>query len=232
MNVHDDIIKELKEMSVCFPEKTEGKVFSIPDGYFQEFPNEMLEQVRCAKAEANLTKVLPFYLPQGYFESFAEKVKEKWLSIPADEETEMLSPLLAGLRDKPTYARPEESYFDVTIPASNVVPLSDGLHPGERRIKWMRWVAAVAVICILSIGGAAFLSNSSSQEVGFPENNIQVALAAIPDEVILQYLNDNMDTYELYSNVPEQSSTIQISADEEQLLNSISDKEIEQMLEE
>lgn len=230
MNVHEDINRELKEMGVCFPERVGGRVHSRPDNYFRNFPEEMLEQVRCAKTEAGLSKKMPFSLPEGYFDNFEAILKEKWLQIPAAEETEMLSPLLAGLKDKSTYTHPEENYFEVIIPSSNVVPFpSEEPHPGERRIKWMRWVAAVTVVCILSLGGFTFL-NSGSQ-AALPENNIEAALASIPDEVIQQYLNDNMDTYDLYSNVTEQPSTVQISPNEEELLRGISDKEIERILE-
>lgn len=233
MDFNSAINEELKDLLVSFTAGVDGQIHFISNDYFLHFPEQILEMIQVNQFAQNLPKELPFALPAGYFDSFYDQLKEKLLLVSAQEEIEALSPLLAGLKNKSTFELPVNNYFD-RLPEKAKDSKKENAaitlpHPAIQRIKWMRWVAAAAVLCIFSIGGISFFSRSNSS--GISDQSIQAALASIPDAAIQQYLNNNMDTYDLYSSISDKDINYQISPKEEKMLNTISDDEIEKILE-
>lgn len=224
------INKELKEMDISIPENADGRVHSVPAEYFINFSNQMLELIHCIKTEQTFPKQLPYSLPKDYFDALPQIIKNKLIAMPAREEIETLSPLLAGLKDKKTFEVPVENYFEESVPKRNIIPFPEPeVYNASHRIKWMRWVAAAAILCIFSIGGMTFLKGTDQADIS--NQSIQAALANIPDNVIQEYLNNNLDSHELYSNISITNNGSSVSSQEERLLNSIPDNQVEQALE-
>lgn len=226
MKGHHEITEELKALNASFPESVQKDVFSLPDGYFEQFAATVLDAVRSERLTASFPDELPFALPENYFEQFPGKVRQRLLAVNADDEIFELSPLLAGLKGQMPLEAPVKKYFENNslIPHARTVQMpvvSAVVH----KVKWMRWAAAAAVLCIFSLGGFRFLEIPRSNAV--KETSVQAALASIPDAEIQQYLSLNMDAYDIYTLSGSRSST----ASEERLLNGISDKEIEKILE-
>lgn len=219
MKRHHEITTELKGLNVSFPEDMEEPIFSLPDGYFEQLAESLLTIVQTEQVAATFPDALPFDLPENYFEQFPDKVLQGLMTVSADDEISTLSPLLAGLREKMPFEVPTESYFNQkNIPTRTIA--MPALVP---KVKWMRWAAAAAVLCIFSLGGFRFLQTPTADA----NPSIQAALASIPDADIQQYLSLNMDAYDFYSLSDGRSNT----ATEEELLNEISDTEIESILE-
>lgn len=221
MKSHHEITAELKELNVSFPEDVRKEVFSLPDGYFEAFPTTVLDAVRTEGLAASFPDKMPFALPENYFEQFPNKVRQRLLAVSADDEISELSPLLAGLREKMPLEAPAESYFEHNPTPRRTIEMPVAVH----KVKWMRWAAAAAVLCIFSLGGFRFLETPTPNAT--TNASIQAALASIPDADIQQYLSMNMDAYDIYSLSDSRSNT----ASEENLLDGISDKEIERILE-
>lgn len=228
------IKEELKELQVSFIDgDVGGKIHFVPDDYFVHFPGQLAEAIEQNNIIENFPKEVPYHIPEAYFNDFIHQLNERLVSMPAQEEIESISPLLAGLKKKPTFELPDENYFEQLVvspasPVQKVLPQSVP-HPALRTIKWMRWVAAAAILCIFSIGGINFFAGNNNSEAS--DAAIQAALADISDASIQQYLNNNMDTYDLYSSISDKEINRHLTSQEEKMLNNISDEEIEKVLE-
>lgn len=221
MKGYHEITKELKELNVFFPEDARRGVFSLPDSYFETFSATVLDAVRSEQLAASFPDEVPFDLPKNYFEQFPDKVQQRLLDVSADAEISELSPLLTGLKDKMPFETPVKNYFDKMPTPPRTIEMPTAVH----KVKWMRWAAAAAVLCIFSLGGSRFLETPTPNAV--TDASIRAALASIPDADIQQYLSMNVDAYDIYSLSDSRSNTVS----EENLLNGISDKEIEKVLE-
>lgn len=233
MDAHTTINEELKELLASFAGGLCGEIHVVPDQYFKHLPAQIIEEIQSIQITQHFSKSSPFTIPEGYFDSLPNLIMETLINIPASEEIELLSPLLSELRDKPTFDLPEQNYFDRlssdSQKADNVISFPLVPPTVIRKIKWMHWVAAATILCIFSIGGIGYFSGNNHSETS--DKDIQSALANIPDAAIQQYLNNNMDAYDLYSSVSEKDINSKISPKEEKMLNSISDEEIEKLLE-
>lgn len=221
MKGHHEVAAELKELNVSLLESMGKDIFSLPDDYFAQFPGTVSDIVRCAQITASLPNELPFELPDNYFEQFPASVQQRLLAVAADDEISGLSPLLAGLKGKIPLEAPAKSYFDKGLMPPRTIEMPVVVH----QVKWMRWAAAAAVLCIFSMGGFRFLEVPAPNAT--TDASIQTALASIPDAEIQQYLSLNIDAYDIYSLSDSRDNV----SSEERLLNSISDKEIEKILE-
>jgi hypothetical protein len=122
--------------------------YEVPQGYFEGLANRMLQ---CVKAEeVSLSPALqqannnPYQVPQGYFDSLPETILNRVKATTtdsADEELEILSPLLSQIGKKMPFSTPA-GYFNelgenaiagaqaidfVNIELENLSPLMQGL---------------------------------------------------------------------------------------------------------
>ncbi len=103
--------------------------YRVPEAYFQNFPQQMLQLVREDAAllftelekESILSQhpVQPGSVPEGYFDSLPGLLLQKVKQANADvrEELEQLSPVLAGIGRRMPYSVPE-GYFDTLVDGS------------------------------------------------------------------------------------------------------------------
>lgn len=218
-----EISQEHEELQLSFPAGLSSHLLALPADYFVKLPAQILEAVQVEITLARLPKQLLFLVPNSYFNNLADTINQRLLAIPAAEEITELSPLLAGLKGKLPFERPEQFKEQNRKARLIEFPIEKR---AEQRIKWTRWVAAAAIVCILSLGGYNFISQpiASNQY----DASIQAALAQIPEQAIRQYLDNNMDDYDAYSL---NANSIKISRRDQATLNSLSDKEIEIILE-
>ncbi len=116
-----EIGKELEAISRVVAGLPVGLPYAIPSGYFQQFPEQMLDSIRNSEgrleeASSSLLpahKETPFDIPSGYFDGLAEKMLAHVLNAEnITEESEAdLPAFLLGLKEKTTFRTPE-GYFD------------------------------------------------------------------------------------------------------------------------
>ena len=165
MNSPNAIQNELKELNSSLPFENKQPVFTVPEGYFENFsaavwaiiksqhatPKEELETV--SPLLAAIPKKMPFTVPENYFQSLGA-------DLPRIPETEELPDVLRQASRQLPYSVPE-GYFNslagtllqkVKKPAGRVVSF------GSRIV---RYAAAAAIIGLVVLGGIFYFNGSS-----------------------------------------------------------------------
>ncbi len=120
MSTRKDISSELSDISKTVAELPFKPVFTVPDGYFDEFPLKMMEKIRETE------------------------------DLDVDSELEMISPLLASLNRKTPFTVPEGYFSQLEpqmeqAPAKVVV-----MHKTSRLRIWWAAAAITAVLGFFS----------------------------------------------------------------------------------
>lgn len=201
--------------------------YSVPESYFKTFINQLLARLSGEESDAGLPltlldttglKRLPYGIPEHYFQDLDKQLLAK-IQDNAGKETEFLSPLVAGLRDKPTFEVPA-GYFE--RPKAKILTFTK---TAEQSIKWTRWAAAAAIIFIFSLGGWKFLNTSGSID---SKADFQQVLAQIPDADIQEYLNYTLNDYETLALSKKTYTQDPVT---QKMFEGISDQEIKEYLE-
>lgn len=209
-NFTPDIGQELKALDSPLQAFTKhANPFSVPEGYFDHFAQEMIERVRIAGISngeeashlspllSSLQKEQPFSVPEGYFDHFPEtmlrKVGRVDARMGAREEMSVLSPLLAGVSKKNLFSVPN-GYFD-TLPAAldKRVVRAEPEEAGAKVISFkkpvrsvIRYLAAASIVGLLGITLFVGLNNKKTMQ---PDAQwTSTSLPDLPDEVLATYL--------------------------------------------
>ena len=112
----EEIGRELRSISGTAAGLPADLPFTVPSGFFESFPERMLNLARLSDLKERPT----FQVPEGYFDHFAEALlkrirvdsqeKEKYADGEAADRDPLPS-ILAGLNKLPTFRVPE-GYFD------------------------------------------------------------------------------------------------------------------------
>lgn len=233
-HLSDDIISGIRAISV--PEQqlpTIDVPYTLPQGYFEQLPQQIIQKVKEAEAIINATDIngLPkanvFELPEGYFEALPEQVMAGiYAETDVDEELAD-SPLLAALKGKMPFEAPAEMEPIEVAPKVTVKEKPEIEVPMTVRksLRWSNWVAAAAV-ALFFVTGAGWLhwDNRTSSADVMTQDAIARKLAAIPDAAIEAYFDQNADEFNEYlleENIASAPMALEAS------LNGISDDELE-----
>jgi len=232
------IIKTMTADTLCaIPASKEGP-FEVPQGYFDQFCNQIVAQTRAVSAIteqgqyawSDTGRDAPFSVPENYFNTFEQQLFHKIFKEekPVAEEIESLSPLLAGLKKEQPFAVPK-GYFNSDAFTQQVqqqeLEARVVAHPSVRSIKWARWAAAAAVIAIFALGGLHYLIPTGTTA---DNPSFQKALAQIPEKNIRDWLSVNMDESDINSLG---GSITNITTIPSSSLNGVSEKAIQDYLE-
>lgn len=220
-----DLIHAESETAAITQRFSQDMPYAVPENYFNTLSDQLRE--RLAQKDDDLPAILgapemkqmPYSVPVDYFGNLEEDLLTQ-IRGNARLETETLSPLVAGLRDKPTFKIPTD-YFEK--PKAKMISLP---RTAEQSIKWTRWAAAAAIIFIFSLGGWKFLNTSPPAN---QNNDVQQILARIPDADIQEYLNYTLNDYDV-SGLARNSSAASPAVDNK-MFEGISDQEIKDYLE-
>lgn len=163
MNSRPTIQQELKDLSSFLPHDIEQPVFTVPQGYFENFAASVWQKLRSQHLQTphdeltELSEVLaaipkknPYTVPENYFSGFTP-------IVPSLVKEDELPQALQALNRQMPYAVPA-GYFDglaatvlakVTKPTAKVVSFNRG--------RFMRIAAAAIVTGIIAISGFLFL---------------------------------------------------------------------------
>lgn len=173
MKRNEDIQKELTGISPQMAEFNNAMPFESPsNGYFDNFPGQMLDLIHHL---------------------------ERNTALPASEEITMLSPLLAGIRNKPSFQVPD-NYFEQfqkkateNITAPPAEPAKVVRMNSTSTKPWLRYAVAAAVIGCIGIA-MLFWNNLQSDAnqtlAGKPAAAGDTAvMPQLPEESLAGYLN-------------------------------------------
>ncbi len=240
MTQRANILQELNEIRSTLINATSENVYSIPEGYFENFSELMLNRIKAmnaanAKDELNyLSPVLnnisiemPYSIPFGYFNNLEEKlmhgVRESEDYLSAKEELESISPLLSRLNKQVPYTVPLQ-YFESLSPGVNSKQKTKIVSITSRR--WFRYAAAAIIVGFIALGGLLFLNKKSSID---PNKNPDEWIAKNVKKVNTVKLDDfiKLDDEE---HLAKESS---IKTDEiKDLMKDVPEKQIQQFLNE
>lgn len=178
--------------------------YRLPEGYFSAFPIRIVEKINMEcfdpsgdALKADSAKQHPFVLDQNdYFDHIGTQVLNRIRQNSAQRDDDvLLSPELAALKSRQAFEVPD-GYFDAPVYRTAIQKPLVPVHPAHKSIKWSSWIAAAGILLIFTLGGRGLFVNPSAS-VPVPDRGVELALNAIPEQEIAEYLEMTMSEYEL-----------------------------------
>jgi hypothetical protein len=208
--------------------------YTIPEGYFENLPEVILDKVNIASVGFNKNTLS---VPDGYFNNLADNILKKIkqpISQSVQEELIEISPFLSSISKTNVYSVPE-NYFgelDALAAAGYVKQETKIISLGSRRRKWLSYAAAACMAAFALTGGYLFFSNSKTANTptsSVSQMNVQKEISVLSDDEISNYLKDN-NNIAVYTNIGDDDQQQQKDMDVQNLLQNVSDEEIQQYL--
>ncbi|MFT3749846.1 MAG: hypothetical protein QM768_16100 [Agriterribacter sp.] len=168
-----DIAAELKKISILVAGIEKHNPFSVPAGYFTEFPENILRLV----------------------------LKNENTAVSVKDEITALSPLLASLRNKSSLTVPEHYFEQFSIPVIPVAQedKTEAVIAPVRSIsesrKWIKYAAAAVAAGFIGLSTFLFLNRSvnplekEKTAVQHDKNHSANNFSGIPDETLAGFLS-------------------------------------------
>lgn len=235
MNSRNPILNELSELNSSLPPNATEPVFTVPEGYFDNFAATVLAKIKGAPAEstteelsalspllASIPKKMPYSIPEGYFSELTG-------GVPALIGEEALPSVLSE-HDRRTPYQVPDGYFE-SLPA---IMLGRVQKPrakviGINRQRWMRVAVAAVVAGIMTLGGLAYFNNKSTVDpTQNPDEWVASKLKGVSVDALENFIQEvtigtNGNT-ELAQGAPAKREV-------RSMLNDVSDQELENFLE-
>ena len=246
MTQRDNILQELRELQSSLANGGSQNVYRVPGGYFDGLAEQVLNRIKALNTEnaagemnylspflSGLSKQMPYSVPAGFFDGLTESVIAcvKMENKTAAEELEELSPLLSGLKKETLYSVPKD-YFEQlngTIETKEIKPVVKVV--SFARQKWFHYAAAAVVIGIVALGGfLLFNKNSIDPKTQSTKWVIQNTKKISTDEInsFVQLADEEVPDVAFV----DPKAHVKDKNDIQELIKGISDKEIEDFLDE
>lgn len=171
MNSRIHIENELRELNSTLPSHVKEPVFSVPEGYFENFAASVLAKLKEGAAVsaadelaslspllAGLSKKMPYDLPENYFSALSAEVP-----LLLDEQ---LPSVLANHSKINPYEVPA-GYFD-NFPTQILAKVTGQREQAKviffNRTRWMRVAVAAVVAGIIAISGLVYFNGKSASD--------------------------------------------------------------------
>ncbi len=187
MENRTEILQELRNISPLIADFHAVTPYRVPEGYFNVFPDLMLEKVRIEHFLAG-GSASSFTVPAGYFEGLAANILGKVKSFSSNEvraELEEIAPLLNTISRAEIYRVPV-GYFaelDLSSAIKNVKKEGKVITLRIAR-KWMQYAAAAVMAGVLVTG--AFLYTDTNNDLP----DVSFGLNQVSDTELVQYLDN------------------------------------------
>ena len=231
MSQRANILEELRELGSSLGELPVQPVFSVPEGYFDSLPDEILKRIRAMEASDaieeleilspalnQISRKMLYAVPPGYFESLNEDLPAI-LKTPK-EEIAGLSPLLAGLEKQMPYSVPtgyfEQIRTEKKIPAK-VVSIS--AH------RWFRYAAAAVVTGVIILAGFIYF-NSRPDPVEEPYAWVKKSIKKVDRDVLDEFVQLADEEKKVSVSIPVRTEELK------ELMKDVSDEELQDFLNE
>lgn len=178
MNQRNNILQELNELGSTLGNVTPQNIYVVPDGYFEELANHLLNRVKAIEANDpgvelsylspllnSVSKTNPYTVPNGYFEELGERlqfIKEDYQD--AKDELAAISPLLSSLNKQNVYSLPS-GYFDTLDTKTNTESVEETPKPKVVPIlsrQWFRYAAAAILVGVVASSALIFEAKRAS----------------------------------------------------------------------
>jgi len=145
METREDILKELREIAPRLATLEKVNAYQVPESYFLNFKNMMLEQVKpvdvkqeihaLAPSLAKLHKPVNAEIPAVYFSDFSSRLLSKVRSEEVAKELATIAPRLSGLAKVNTLEAPV-NYFNA-FPARVLADITAQQQPLTNTRSWL-----------------------------------------------------------------------------------------------
>ncbi len=152
METRNDILNELKAIAPRLASIEKKNLYEAPEGYFERFRSDILEQVKMNPVQSELKNVAPSLLniekktaaiPDGYFNTFSADLLKKIRSNETATELSAIAPTLAQLEKVNTQQVPA-NYF-AQFPAQ-MAQLIAQQQPATEESVMPKWIQSVNIV--------------------------------------------------------------------------------------
>ena len=240
MDSSEQILNEMKEISLLLADATRTNLYTLPEGYFEGLPNAVVQKIQ--DAELLLPVVTATYkVPENYFETLPQQILSQIQnSNEVLDEMELIAPILNTISKKTVFSLPE-GYFNQLQPQIK----SDAEAPVQAKLvtlktyrRWLQYAAAAMVAGILISGAFLFTDSNNYLE---QEKKGRIILQGVPDTArdagLLKQDTDSIE--EVADNISEDEKTGDKAMNKlgkqvrsKSTLESLSDDELKKYLEE
>ncbi|HUR65161.1 MAG TPA: hypothetical protein VMZ03_02320 [Chitinophagaceae bacterium] len=190
MTQRDNILQELNELGSQLANSSPENSYAVPAGYFDGLIGQVMNRIKASEAAnpadelallspvlSNLSKQLPYSVPAGYFEGLSERMlqlvressdhlhKESFART-VNEETDAISPLLAGLKKEMPFTVPQGYFENLATNAATKETKQEAKIISLTSRKWFRYAAAAVVAGIIFMTGLLLINTNKEKESG------------------------------------------------------------------
>ncbi|WP_343671359.1 hypothetical protein [Chitinophaga sp.] len=231
----EEAATELAAISPLLATLPKAMPFSLPAGYFEQFPAQLLQQIQEAESVspfAELTRATPFSMPAGYFEQLSAQVIQKVRNEEVADELADISPLLASLPKAMPFSVPN-GYFDQldTQVAAIAQAPAKVVNLRPRRMQFYKWAAAACMLALVGTSSLYYMRNTQHVENQAVINLAEASLSDVSDQEIVEYLQNHMDAFDKEDLMGLTAATPEVTTENTPLPGGLSTEDIESYLE-
>lgn len=233
MEQKDHIQDELTQLGSPLPRL--ASPYQVGSGYFEQLPEWILKRLKAEQAVdsreetrllasdwADQARTTPYRVPAGYFESL--DLSFVWADENAVTELETLSPLLAGLKKENPYSLPDGFFEREDKPAVDIPAQQPARLVRFSSTRWFRLAAAAVVTgLVLTAALVVFRGNNTidpnQKSYAWVEKNLKKVNTEDIDNLV-----------ELAGLDQSSASTVAVSPEIKSLMQDVSDREIQEFL--
>lgn len=159
MRADNDILKELKEISLLMAAYSNNNSFAIPEGYFESLSDLVLVNVK-EELSLNIGSEV-FKIPGGYFDNLSALILEKVkIADDTEEELNVLSPLLFSIQHINVFNVPKDYFNNIQgiVLKSLHKPQAQVVRTPAFRLIF-KYAAAAVITAIISLSVYKYIEN-------------------------------------------------------------------------
>lgn len=200
----NEIMDELRGISIVIASISKTNVFTVPENYFEKLAERITVYTYLNKDEKPAKETMQ--IPEGYFDTLSDNILSK---IKEEEEANSRqSEVLAALKDKNVFTVPD-GYFEglsdnilkkIHKPEAKVIPISQAK-------TWWKYAAAAVVTAAIAVSSLQifytapeiFKKNTLAKQTvtlpGYIESSFQYKTAREIDEGIASLSREDIASY-------------------------------------
>ncbi len=233
MESRNYIEEELQALAPAIVQIDKSNVYSVSPNYFNDLTANILEKVQAGfEPVYYFIKINPYKVPEGYFDELAksilQKVKKEKERTDVFTEMESISPLLNTISKKPVYSVPED-FFDQKVSPPNNETFKPTLKVASTRVftTFIKYAAAAVITALLAV--SMYLLINKNSNITEQKINPTAEVKKLSESEIADFLRTNFSAEDV-SSASNNASLIE--TDIKKSVREMSDKEIQQFLQE
>jgi hypothetical protein len=233
MKNRNTIQEELDKLNSGLDPDSNGKIYSVPEGYFEGLAASVLAKIKgettvssqeeiaqLSPLLAGISHSMPYFVPQDYFQSNIEGLK----AFTSESEESLV---LSFVDKQMPYEVPRGYFANFPEQVLEQVTVQKGakIVPFAKR-KWVRLAAAAMVAGIITLSGIVYFTNRGSRATTDP-------VAAELKKASTKELNDFIKSTAVDvtdSKAPVTAKNRPSKTESQKLFDDVSDKELDAFL--